>query len=216
MVLGGAIVVLGALLLLDTTGTYDTTRLLRFVPSLFVLVGVYALVASGFRNLFGPLVVVIVAGTVQLTTLGYLQGVDLWSLWPVFLILFGLSVLLGRYRSGVRTVDADRIEALGLFSGNEQRVPSKRFSGATLTALFGGVELDLRDAEVADPPARIDATALFGGVEVVVPRDWNVQMDVLPILGGAGDDRPRREADHEGVDLVVTGLAAFGAVEVVD
>ncbi|MFB6172441.1 MAG: hypothetical protein ABEJ23_07890 [Haloarculaceae archaeon] len=216
VVLGGAIVVLGVLLLLDTTGVYETGRLLRYVPSLFVLAGLYALVASRFRNLFGPLLVVLVAGGYQLVTLGYLQGVDLIDFWPVVLVLFGLSVLLGRYRARVREADADHVDAFGLFSGNEQRVVSQSFQGASLSALFGGVELDLRDASVADPPATVNATALFGGVDVIVPREWNVQMDVLPVLGGASDDRPRREAEHETVDLVVTGFAAFGAVTVTD
>ena len=66
-----------------------------------------------------------------------------------------------------------------------------------------------RAPTVADPPARISAVALFGGVEVIVPRDWNVQLEVLPILGGASDDRPRRPEEHHlrlavlaGVDLL--------------
>ncbi|WP_231751333.1 cell wall-active antibiotics response protein [Halogeometricum sp. CBA1124] len=82
--------------------------------------------------------------------------------------------------------------------------------------MFGGAELDLRDAELTDRPARVNVLALFGGAEVVVPRDWNVKMDVLPILAGASDDRPRRESEHDEIDLVVTGFTAFGGVSVTD
>jgi predicted membrane protein len=89
-------------------------------------------------------------------------------------------------------------------------------TGADVTALFGGYELDLRDAEVADRPARISAVTMFGGVDVIVPRGWNVRLDVLPIFGGAKDERPRREAEHEDIDLIVTGFVAFGGISVSD
>lgn len=44
--------------------------------------------------------------------------------------------------------------------------------------------------------AEIGVLGLFGGVEVVVPRNWDVTIDVLPVFGGASDDR-LREAREE-------------------
>jgi hypothetical protein len=41
-------------------------------------------------------------------------------------------------------------------------------------------------------------------------------MDVLPVLGGASDDRARTERRNEDLDLVVSGFAAFGGVSVTD
>lgn len=61
-VLGAIMIVVGVTLLVETTDTYDASILLQYVPSLFVLLGVYALISSDFRNLFGPIVVVAVAG----------------------------------------------------------------------------------------------------------------------------------------------------------
>lgn len=215
---GAVIVLVGVVLLAETTGLYDTGRLWRFLPSLFVLVGIYAMVTSRFRNLTGPLVLIVFAGAVQLVTLDLIAGEDVLSLWPILLIVAGLSILAGQFRSTAHAVSGTEVDAFALLGGNEQRATSETFTGGTLTALFGGVELDLRETTVEDRPARIDATALFGGVEVVVPRDWNVQMDILPILGGAEDERPRREtaATHDEIDLVVTGFVAFGGVTISD
>jgi len=216
-VLFGALVVLvGILLLLDTTGAYPTGGLLAYVPSLFVLVGVWALVASGFRNLVGPVVVITVAGAWQAVALGYATVEQVLAYWPLFVIAFGLSLVFGQYRSRIRASEAGHTSLFAVLGGVDGRNTSKAFTGADLTAVFGGVELDLRDAEVVDRPARVDAVAVFGGAEVIVPREWNVRMDVLPVLGGASDDRPRRENQHEDVDLVVTGFAAFGGVSVTD
>ncbi|WP_254841072.1 LiaF transmembrane domain-containing protein [Natronomonas marina] len=216
VLLGLLVVLVGVLLLLDTTGVIGTDDLLSFVPLAFVLVGVWALVQSRFRNVVGPLLLVAVAGAAQLVTLGYATVGEVLVYWPVLVIALGLSIALGQYRSRVRPTDDEFTSAFAAFGGVEKRSTSKAFTGADLTAIFGGTELDLRDAAVADPPARINAVALFGGVDVVVPREWNVRLDVLPILAGASDDRPRRESEHETVDLVVTGFAAFGGVTVTD
>jgi predicted membrane protein len=215
-VFGALVVLLGVLLLLDTTGVWEADALLTYVPSLFVLVAVYAMVASGFRNLAGPLVIVLLAGGSQLAALGVVEFADLAPLWPVFVIVFGLSVVLARYRARVHEVPDEYVSALAFFGGSEKRTTSKSFSGADLTALFGAAELDLRDAAVADPPAHVSATAAFGGVDVVVPRDWNVRVDAIPVFGAAEDDRPRREEEHDEVDLVVTGFVAFGGISVTD
>lgn len=214
--LGGFIVLLGLLLLLDTTGVYDTTQLLQFVPSLFVIAGLYALVSSRLRNVAGPLVVIVVAGGWQLATLGVVEWSDFEALWPLLIVLLGLSVILGQYRARAYEVSDAFVTAVGLFGGADRRVTTDGFVGGELTAVFGGVDLDLRDATVSDRPARVNATAVFGGVDVRVPTDWNVQVDVLPIFGGAEDERPRRAEEHDSVDLVVTGFAAFGGITVVD
>jgi hypothetical protein len=215
-VLGGIVVLVSLLLLASTTGLYDTGPLFRYVPSLFVLVGLYALVTSGFRNVIGPLVLIAVATAAQLIALGVVARGDVTALWPVLLLIFGLSLVFGRLRPSVEAIDDARVDTVAIFGGRDQRSTSRAFAGGDVTALFGGVELDLRDAEVAAPPARLNATALFGGVDVVVPRDWNVRLDVLPVFGATEDERPRRETEREGVDLVVTGFCAFGGISVTD
>jgi len=213
---GGAVVLLGLVLLARTTGVYDTERMLVYVPSLFVLVGLFAIVASGFRTVVGPLVVVLVAGGWQLVALDYLSGAFVLSLWPLLVVLFGVSLILGQYRARSVARESDFLTSVAVFGGRSERSTSKSFHGADLTAAFGGVELDLRDAIVEHPPATVTANAMFGGVEVIVPRDWNVRVDVFPLFGGAEDERPRRENEHDEVDLVVTGMALFGGVSVAD
>lgn len=216
LVVGVLVVAIGVVLLVHTTGLYDTRFLFDYVPSVFVLLGLYAMVRSGFRNLFGPMVVVVLAGVWQLTALDVVEGNELAQFWPLFVVLFGLSLVASHFRSAPEDVGDNHVSSFAVFSGTEQRSNSKRFTGADLTAIFGGTELDLREAEIAERPAHVSVTALFGGVDVVVPREWNVQLDVLPVFGGAADDRPNRAEEHEEVDLVVTGFAAFGGVSVSD
>lgn len=109
-----------------------------------------------------------------------------------------------------------------MFGGVEKRNTSEAFVGGDLTTIFGETTLDLRDARLTERPARVDVTVLFGETQLIVPRDWIVQMDVVPVLGAAADERPRRavggeESEANGaVDLVVSGFVAFGEASVRD
>lgn len=213
--LGAIIVLLGILLLFTTTGVYPVQDLLLYVPSLFVALGIWLLVQSRLRSLFGPVVLIGVAGAAQLVVLEYATVEQVLVYWPVLVIALGLSIAVGQYRSRVHQADADFTSGVAILGGVDKRNTSQTFAGGDLTAIFGDTNLDLRDAHVATRPARINATVMFGDIDITVPHDWNVHMDVLPVLADATDDRRRRD-DHEEVDLIVTGFAAFGDVSVSD
>lgn len=213
---GGLVVLVGILLLLETTDVAPTAALLRFVPSVFIVLGLWSLVQSRFRNLIGPVLLVGLGTAWQLVALEYATVDEVVAFWPVLVIALGISILLGQFRAGVQETRERHTTAFAIFGGVEKRNTSTRFTGADLTALFGGAELDLREAAIEDRPAHVNAVAMFGGVEIAAPRDWNVRMDVLPVFGGTGDERAHERSDHDAVDLVVTGIAAFGGVTVTD
>jgi hypothetical protein len=74
------------------------------------------------------------------------------------------------------------------------------------------VELDLRQAAMAGPEAVLEVSARFSGIELRVPRDWHVVVDVAPTLGGVEDKTlpPANPSQR----LVLRGAIAFGGVEV--
>jgi predicted membrane protein len=202
------VVLVGLLLLASTTGAFSTESIWAWIPSVFVLLGLWAIVKSGGRNLTGPVMVVAIAGT----------DAQIGTWWPLFVILFGVLLVIGRERRlrlGIDTSSADQISAISIFGGSDRRVSSKQFTGGEAVSIFGGGEIDLRDAEVADPPAVIESVAIFGGPEIRVPSEWNVQLDVLTLFGAAEDSRRRAEVSTE-PDLVVTGVTIFGGVEILE
>jgi predicted membrane protein len=224
LVTGGLIVLIGVLLLLSTTGVAATDTLFDWLPLVFVLLGVWALVRSDFRNLTGPVMVVAIAGTFLLRNLGVVSDETIGTWWPLFVVLFGLLVLFTRSRRRTRLrmtgLDAEgELTAIGIFGGSDRRLSTDRFTGAELLAVFGGVELDLRDVSVPSPPAVVETVTLFGGTEIRVPDDWVVELDVLALFGAAEDDRPRQRREDRtrtDPDLIVTGVVLFGGVEVLD
>ncbi|WP_336034740.1 LiaF transmembrane domain-containing protein [Halobacterium yunchengense] len=218
---GLLIVLVGVLLLLSTTDAAPTESLWDFLPSVFVALGLWALVRSRFRNLTGPAMVVAVATTYQAKNLGYVTDQQLGTWWPLFVVLFGVLYTVGKSRrrraggGSTAEVRGGDVSLVSLFSGSQRRVTGAGFRGGDVLVAFGGAELDLRDADRPSEPATVDCLVLFGGAELRVPEDWNVELDVLSLFGGAEDERPRGVAAADGdVDLVVTGLALFGGVGV--
>ena len=79
---------------------------------------------------------------------------------------------------------------------------------------MGGYELDLREASTDAEGAVLDVLVVMGGIELRVPRDWRVSLELTALMGAAVDKTSRPEGDTEKV-LRVRGLVLMGAIEVV-
>jgi hypothetical protein len=104
-----------------------------------------------------------------------------------------------------------RVTLFALMSGVKRKFAGI-FRGAQLTAIMGGIELDLRGAKVEDG-AVIDALAFWGGIEIFVPENWAVVNQGHALMGGF-DDSTRHPDPGERPRLIVRGLALMGAVEI--
>ena len=184
----------------------DIASSLALLPAPVALPGVVILIGGGF--LF------------QLSALGALGIDSVFDLWPLVLIVIGGSILVERLGIELpslpgRSQDPDSVNLLAVFNGAEHRVESEAFTGGELTAIFGGVEVDLRQATPSEQPIVINAFALFGGVEMKVPAEWHVRRDVIGIFGGTDDSRKQKPDSSDGqTDLVVTGFALFGGIDI--
>ena len=90
-IVGIAVVVLGVLLLLDSLDVAGFGNVLQWIPSLFIVLGIWRLVSNGFRRVVGPLFLIAIAAGVQLLVLDVISGDSLWDLWPLLIILSGVS-----------------------------------------------------------------------------------------------------------------------------
>jgi predicted membrane protein len=216
----GLFILLGIVLLLFTTDVIDWVTVSDVaIPGVFLLLGVWALLASRFRNLTGPVMVVVIAGTVLLENLEVLPSGFVGTWWPALFVLLGLLLVVNRERrsrsKSTVTRGTDDVTVISVFGGGDRRVRSEDFSGGEVVSVFGGSDVDLRDATVSDPPAVLELVSIFGGAEVTVPEDWHVQIDILAIFGGTSDER-RGGTGSGDPDLVLTGLTLFGGVTVRD
>ena len=145
--------------------------------------------------------------------LSRLDIVDLGNvILPAAIILVGLLVLFGR-GLGARTEAGDRVNSFNVFSGSEIASNSKQFQGGSVSAVFGGAEVDLRNAVPAEG-AQLDVFTAFGGVELSVPRGWQVAVRGLPLFGGIENATAKEEVPADAPVLAVNATVLFGGLEI--
>ncbi|MEU0130577.1 DUF1707 domain-containing protein [Streptomyces sp. NPDC006289] len=86
----------------------------------------------------------------------------------------------------------------------------------TAFAMWGGGEIDLREARFAERDVVIRCFAVMGGMQVTVEPDLDVQVSGLGIMGGFGEHSKVEEEDPApGSPRVrITGFALMGGVGV--
>lgn len=140
--------------------------------------------------------------------------------WPLLLIGAGLIVIVGPGKRIMKSNpkyagDKSYIEEMNIFGGNEKVMEVKEFKGGSITNIFGGTELDLRDCEMIGNEAEIELLCVFGGVEMRVPEDWEVVIKVAPIFGGFSNKRFRRRNETNATKtLYISGTVVFGGGEI--
>jgi len=219
---GTVIVLIGIILLLSTTGFVEMQSVWGWIAALFVLVGVWALIRSEFRNLVGPVMIIAIAGTFFLRNVGILPDGVIGTWWPLFVVLFGLLIMINRSRRRQRIRleghGAGEVTSVAVFGSDERRPVTERFTGGELVAVFGDARLDLSDAGVEGPPAIVETIAVFGDAEIRVPEGWDVRLETLSVFGETSDRRrggdKRDSADDP--ELIVTGISLFGDIEIRD
>lgn len=153
------------------------------------------------------------------------------ELWPLVFVLLGAYIIAGKRRgrrvkstvaidteSSARAseINRDTVECISIFGGGSKVVYSENFQGGNLVSIFGGCEVNLSQSKLADGENVIEVTAIFGGATLIVPPDWKVELDILPIFGGFGDKRtkdPNLTVDEKKV-LVIKGVVLFGGGEI--
>ncbi len=220
VLLGGAVIVFGAVLLLENVGVLPG----RFIPSFWaaglIFFGLVNLTGSGgpSTRMWGAAITV--AGVYWALDDFGLVSVPLGKLWPAALIAVGAMLLwraLGRGRDGpVSGDDIARLNEFAMFGGVDRKINSQDFRGGQLFAAFGGHEIDLKQARLATSPVTIDASVIFGGIDIKIPEDWSVSVEGVAIFGGYEDAtiQPKIEDPARARRLIVKGVAIFGGVEV--
>jgi len=136
-------------------------------------------------------------------------------LWPLILIFIGLTFIFSRVRREKPSHSNQSLQAFSLFSGTEVRSRSKNFEGGSATAIFGGSEIDLRDAIISDAGATLDLSTIFGGITIYVPQNVQVEVTGIPIFGGWENKTREQTVDNEELPVLkVNCLTVFGGVEI--
>lgn len=234
-ILGLILIALGALFLLDNLDLipYEISYYLFNWKGIMIMIG--AVFLSTKENKSPGIILMALGGFfIMSDVLSYefdWHWYDTRKLfWPVLLIVIGLVILSRKSKSPIVSAhiitgtttdedvpkDSDHINITAVLGGGDVAVTSDNFRGGKVTTVMGGGTYDLSSCELAEGTQEIDILVLMGGANFIVPKDWNVRIEVTSIFGGYSDSR-KHTADVQTdttKELLIKGTVLFGGGDV--
>lgn len=220
--LGVVLIGLGFILVIKNLGLLPNYFEDIFFSWQMLLIAIGFVMTLGTGNRGPGLIVMAVGGFFLLPEIFNANWRSYSLFWPAIFIIVGVIVLTNaRWLKSETwhsktTNSADVIDITNIFGGGERIVNSSNFSGGKITSIFGGAEVDLTRSQLAPGDSVIEMSCIFGGASLIVPPEWNIVIDVTPILGGFSDSRkliPGRAIDPSKT-LVIRGAVIFGGGEI--
>jgi predicted membrane protein len=220
---GIAVAIVGVVLLLRTMGIFPKIDFEMSWPVILIIVGALIGIKNNFRR--NAWWILIFIGAVNLIPQFMIMGRPSGHyVWPTAIILVGIMIAtrprrerFGHMRTLHSTISTDDTLAIDVsFGGRKEVVTSKDFKGGAINCTFGGVELNLTQADFTTPSVIIDCSVSFGGVEIIVPSHWDIQNEVSPSFGSVEDERSIHtpaSAENRKI-LILRGSCSFGSIEV--
>ena len=207
--LGLVLIAVGLVLTLDSAGILRTDGLGRWWPLLLIGIGIVKVRQPREYGQRAAGVALLLLGGLFLFT----SVLAVRSAWPLLVVAFGVFLFLqgveGPPKDSVAV--SDYLSDMALIGYLKRSHHSADFRGGSVTAVMGGVELDLRKASLTSGTAYLDVVAFWGGIEIKVPSSWTVDARVVPLMG-AFENKVDSLAGSGGPRLVVRGHAVMGAV----
>ena len=217
---GIALIAIVGIFALNAFGVTDIQLFFDGWWTLFIIVPCFIGIFSE-REKIGNIIGLLI-GVFLLLCCQNILGFDmLWKLaFPAIIVIIGLKLIFGAV-FGDKTMkllesskqSGDNIKiGCATFSGQDLIFDGEQFSGAELTAVFGGVKCDLRHA-IIEKDCAITATAIFGGIDIFVPDYVNVKVNSNSIFGGVSEKK-HRPTVQGAVTVYINATCMFGGVEI--
>ncbi|MBC7850708.1 MAG: hypothetical protein H7Y31_13285 [Chitinophagaceae bacterium] len=227
-VLGGLIIVIVGVILLARQVGVEFPYWFFTWPMFLIAIGFYVGARHSFRNP-GWMIPVLIGSVFLLEDL--LPNIEIKQfIWPIIIIAIGLFMIVrprGRHRGGDYWKRWDKnpgrtgehfadsgFDSVTIFGGDKKQVISKDFKGGESVCAFGGVEINLTQADI-NGTAVVEVVQIFGGTKIIVPPHWRVQTDELVCIFGSLEDK--RQTQGSVVDgtkvLVLKGTCLFGGID---
>ena len=215
------LVILGIALLLDQYHVWTLGKIIStWWPLILVGLGFSTLLDHPKKPIAG--IFMLLLGTIfQLNKLDLLPGSAWGYLWPLLLIILGLSILLSKNNhnkkqilSGDKSTSNDETLNINtIFSGIEHRVDSRNFAGGEVNCLFAGVEIDLRQTKLKNDTTFLKLYVALGEIVLRVPNDIILEINGSPFLAGF-ENNAKQTIDSSSKILKIKYSAIMGSIEI--
>jgi len=135
---------------------------------------------------------------------------------PFIIVMIGLSLIFKdvTFKKKSKKIVGDKSlnVCCSTFSNQKVDYTNEEFNGCEFTAVFGGIECDLRNATIKEDVV-INATTVFGGIDILVPKNVNVKVVSTPVFGGVDSDKHKNSKNNT-ITIFVNATCVFGGVDI--
>ena len=119
------------------------------------------------------------------------------------------------YGNNVPRNEAGYIDRNFVFGGSREKITIPDFKGGEINCVFGGIELDLSESQLAEGVHYLEINSVFGGVVLYIPAHWKIEIRQYRVFGAFEDNRPQPnfEVDENRVLIIQTSVV-FGGGEI--
>ena len=191
---------------------------------LLVAIAIASLVKLNWFGFFMPIAGILTVITTQTEYLPVFAD-QIWMIWVIALLLtIGFSILFKRsYKSCAKrsksskasSVDNKNIIKIHQHFGEVTKyIESDSLEFVNVDFSFSGAKLYFEDAKLAKGNAVLDVNLRFSGLEIYVPRDWDVIDNSNSSFGGISEKHRRRAESKSKNTLTIVGDVKFSGIEI--
>ncbi len=155
--------------------------------------------------------------------------------WPALLVVAGVYFILSRkygkhcltrfnfqkkfdnFNNTTMSSEDGYLNINASFDSHKNIVIDPIFKGGNVECSFGEVVLDLRKTALAEGKSFLNVNCSFGTIVIIVPSNWNVQMQGDTAFSSFEDRRYAPSYNpNSGSSLLIQGKCSFGEVKLKD
>ena len=202
IIIGFCVVILGIILLGNYLYIWDFNVFFDGWWTLFIIVpSLTALLTKREKVVY--LIIFLIGILLLLDADNLLGNINIFNIiFAMIIINVGLNIA---FRD--KKVNRNGKKICAVFSGTEEKI-SKENPINDLVTVFGGIELDLRDAIIEDGTT-IEAVCIFGGIDIFVPDDVKVKVNGVNMFGGV-----ENKSNGNKKTLNINSTCIFGGIDI--
>jgi len=213
---GICFIIVGVIVLLNSLGVADINiffkgwwTLFIIIPSFIGLIKDEDKIWSIFFLCLGVALLLVARGIIDMAIIAK-------CIFPAILIIIGINIIFKdrinlKVNEKVKELNKkDADEYYATFSGQKLDFADQAFKGAKLNAIFGGIDLDLRNAEIKQDTV-IEVCSVFGGVDIKVPKNVAIKVVSNSIFGGVSNKVKTKDAK---TTIYVKAMCLFGGCDI--
>ncbi len=213
---GVIFIIIGLILGLNAVGITNIDIFFEGWWTLFIIVPSVVSIVKNYKDasayiwlIIGIALLLAAQGIIDMSIIGKL-------ILPAVLVAIGVGIIFkdtvsSKVNSKIDELNkSNKEEFYATFSGQKLNFAGDDFNGVSLNAIFGGIDLDLKNANIVEDKI-INATSVFGGINILVPENINIQVKSTSIFGGVNNKTKNKE---EQPTIYVKAFCLFGGVDI--